>query len=133
LTGSADATTKVWDVQYGKERHSLYTNTSVRAVAFSEGDKEMAYVTDAVMGFPATLVIFNTSMKKPIREITISGPKITTVAWSLENRFLYTGHEDGSVTAWDPKVSRVLNPGLCTFLPFSKNYLFVDWGPTEDK
>jgi translation initiation factor 3 subunit I len=105
LTGSADATAKVWDVQYGKERHSVATNTSVRAVAFSEGDKEMAYATDSVMGFPATLVIFNLATKKPIREITISGPKITTVAWSLHNKFIYSGHEDGTITAWDPKVS----------------------------
>lgn len=65
VTGSADNTVKVWDVQYGKEKMSVETKTAVRAVAFAESegnsacDKTILYVTDARMGFPAMLVIYS--------------------------------------------------------------------------
>lgn len=104
LSGSADATVKLWDVQYGKEKLSITNNTAVRAVAIAEGDKEIVYATDARMGFPAMMVIYSLNTKKPLREIAINGSKITTIAWSLQNKFIFTGHEDGTITAWDPKV-----------------------------
>ena len=104
LSGSADATAKLWDVQYGKEKLSITNNTAVRAVAIAEGDKEIVYATDARMGFPAMMVIYSLNTKRPIREIAINGSKITTIAWSLQNKFIFTGHEDGTITAWDPMV-----------------------------
>ena len=104
LSGSADATVKLWDVQYGKEKLSITNNTAVRAVAIAEGDKEIVYATDARMGFPAMMVIYSLNTKKPLREIAINGSKITTIAWSLQNKFIFTGHEDGTITAWDPMV-----------------------------
>ena len=104
LSGSADATVKLWDVQYGKEKLSITNNTAVRAVAIAEGDKEIVYATDARMGFPAMMVIYSLNTKRPIREIAINGSKITTIAWSLQNKFIFTGHEDGTITAWDPMV-----------------------------
>lgn len=109
VTGSADTTAKIWDVQYGKEKRSIQNQTSVRAVALSENDsKELVYATDARMGLPAMLVITPLNAQKPSHEIAISGAKITTVAWSLDNRFIYTGHEDGTINAWDPKVTLLL-------------------------
>ena len=116
LSGSADSTAKVWDVQYGKEKRSIANNTAVRAVSIAEGDREIAYATDARMGLPAMLVIYCLNTKKPVKEIIINGSKITTVAWSLQNKFIFTGHEDGSITAWDPKVNFLVFLLSCSLL-----------------
>lgn len=107
LTGAGDNFSKIWDVQYGKEKASLSTNTAVRCVGFSEGEREVLVVTDAKMGHPAKLMTFSLAdfgkNTKPNQEIIISGSKITTAAWSIGSKFIYTGHEDGTLNVWDPK------------------------------
>lgn len=57
LTGSADSSARLWDVQTGKELFRWDTRTAVRAVAFAQGDKKALYVTDAIMGQPCTLCV----------------------------------------------------------------------------
>lgn len=62
ITGAADNTARLWDVQAGKERASLLTDTAVRCVEFSEcGAGQVIVVTDAKMGQPAKLMIFSTN------------------------------------------------------------------------
>ena len=40
----------------------------------------------------------------PLIDVVIQGPRITCASWSLGNKFIYTGHEDGSLCTWDAKV-----------------------------
>jgi translation initiation factor 3 subunit I len=50
LTGSADNSAKMWEVETGRCVFSWETKTAVRAVAFALGDEKALFVTDATMG-----------------------------------------------------------------------------------
>lgn len=121
ITGSGDNTAKLWDVQTGRERAQISTDTPVRHVEFSnDGGDQVIVITDALMGYSAKLMTFSISnleskiffsffflenkSAKPLIDLVIQGSKITCAAWSLGNKFLYTGHEDGSLCTWDAKV-----------------------------
>lgn len=106
ITGAGDNTARLWNVQYGKELAHIETATAVRCASFStQHGKELLVVTDAKMGHPAKLLVYSTQdfskQSNPIQEIVISGSKITTAAWSIGDKYLYTGHEDGSLMMWD--------------------------------
>ena len=105
LTGGGDNFAKLWDVQYGKEISGIPTDSPVRWVQFSDSNKQVLIVTDAVMGQPSKITIYDVNnMKKPVIERTMSGPKITVAAWSLKDKFVYTCHEDGTMNLWEAKV-----------------------------
>jgi translation initiation factor 3 subunit I len=59
ITASADLTAKLWDVETGKELFNFDFESPVRTVEYGLGDKEMLVVTDAKMGKPATLSVFD--------------------------------------------------------------------------
>ena len=59
VTGSADTTAKLWDVETGKELFSFQHKTSVRACGFSLGGRELFVVTDKQMGNPAQILVYD--------------------------------------------------------------------------
>jgi len=106
-TGSADNSARLWDVSSGKCKHVIETETAVRWVAFSHGDQRLALVTDATMGKPARLLVFDwqQDVKKPSLQVDMPGDnqdKPTVVAWTDCNEGIVTGHQDGSLVLWDP-------------------------------
>lgn len=62
LSGSADATARIWDVSCGKELKSYSTSTAVRSVSFAVGDKMVLLATDAKMGHSSQLIILPSEM-----------------------------------------------------------------------
>lgn len=57
LTGSADNSMILWNVNGGQQLFKWETQTAVRAVAFASGDKLALFVTDATMGQKSTIHI----------------------------------------------------------------------------
>ncbi|KAJ3055164.1 Eukaryotic translation initiation factor 3 subunit I [Rhizophlyctis rosea] len=132
LTGSADSSARLWDVQTGKELFKWNTNTAVRAVAFAQGDKKALYVTDAVMGQKSTIWVVpvednvEDQTDEFMLKITIDGPKATVAEWGNLNKTIITGHDDGTITVWDAETGERIkehrtHESTITDLQFTKN------------
>ena len=57
ITGCADQTAKLWDVQTGTQLYSFNFDSPVRAVDFSVGDKFAVVTTDPFMGHPSSIQV----------------------------------------------------------------------------
>lgn len=107
VTASADNTAKLWEVRTGKCLRTISAKTAVRSVAFSMGDGMLAMTTDATMGLPSYILVFDLLAPSPDDEPVYSIPmpdvqsKATCIAWSDCNGYLVSGHQDGSVRLWD--------------------------------
>ncbi|KAF0517979.1 eukaryotic translation initiation factor 3 39 kDa subunit [Gigaspora margarita] len=110
LTGSADNTAKLWEVQTGKCLHTWEFKTAVKRVAFSEDDAMALAVTEQRMGYPGTIVILSIKndleaeqSDEPINIVYPKGSKAMAAEWGYLNKYIITGHEDGSVAQYDWK------------------------------
>ncbi|KAI9343853.1 WD40-repeat-containing domain protein [Zopfochytrium polystomum] len=132
LTGSADNTARLWEVETGRCVFTWETRTAVRAVAFALGDEMALFITDATMGQPCTIHIVpieadpEDQTDEFIRQIVITGSKATVAAWGNLNKCIYTGHEDGSISIWSidsgSRLKSVKNhAGAITDMQFSKD------------
>jgi len=110
VTGSADTTAKLWDVETGKELFSFQHKTSVRACGFSLGGRELFVVTDKQMGNPAQILVYDIARtvdqqdSEPVAVMDIGDAKVTTAAWGPLNQYIYCGHENGELSIWDWKL-----------------------------
>ena len=57
LTGSADSSARLWDLQSGKSLHTFKFNEPCRAVSFSVGDGMAAISSDPFMGVPSCIYL----------------------------------------------------------------------------
>ena len=55
ITGSADQTVKLWDVETGAQLHTFLFGSPARAVDFAIGDKLAVITTDPFMGAPSAI------------------------------------------------------------------------------
>lgn len=95
----------------GKSLKTWDFPTAVKRVEFSEDGTLLLAVTEARMGFLGTLVVFPIIVDveaqqadAPLFTITFRESKATVAAWSYLNKYIITGHEDGSVSQYDGKV-----------------------------
>ncbi|KAG9301639.1 hypothetical protein G9A89_016709 [Geosiphon pyriformis] len=110
LTGSADNSAKLWNVQTGKCLHTWEFKTAVRRIAFSEDDSMALAVTEPRMGFPGTVVILSIDsdlnaqqLEEPIVVIYPEGSKVMVADWGYLNKYIITGHENGTISQYDWK------------------------------
>ncbi|KAJ3324234.1 Eukaryotic translation initiation factor 3 subunit I [Boothiomyces sp. JEL0866] len=121
LTGSADNSMILWNVNGGEQLFKWDTQTAVRAVSFASGDKLALFVTDATMGQKSTIHIVeiaeDSSKRKPqltvetskiLNKFVIKGSKATRALWGKLNKTIITGHEDGTVCVFDAQTGEVL-------------------------
>lgn len=104
-SGSADNSCRLWDVETGKCKAILSTETAVRSVAFSMGDHSLAFITDATMGKKSMLHIHDyRTGNEPRLQIELGGAsqKATVAKWTDCNEAVLTGHQDGSLNLWSP-------------------------------
>ena len=95
LTGSQDATARIWDAATGENTLTLTHNTWVRAVAWSPdghhiltGSQDgITRIWDATTG-KNTLTLTHTDW-------------VTAVAWSPDGHHILTGSEDRTTRVWD--------------------------------
>ncbi|XP_072045225.1 eukaryotic translation initiation factor 3 subunit I-like [Amphiura filiformis] len=109
LTGSADNSCRIWDCETGKQMGMFDTRSAVRTCGFSYSGQTFMYSTDKAMGHACEIVFFDTrdsyQMKnaEPFQVIPINMPKVTSALNNGLDRYLITGHEDGSMIKWDIK------------------------------
>lgn len=70
ITGSADQTVKLWNVQTGAQLYSFSFDSPAKSVDFSVGDKLAVVTTDPFMGLPSTIQVKRIS-KDPTERMSI--------------------------------------------------------------
>jgi len=106
VSGSADNSAKLWDVQYGKELYSFIHKAPVRSVNFSLGDQEILTVADQFKENLPSIYVYdlNSSSSKPAIEITgRSGIKIMQAVWGNLNETILSANEDGTIYIYDKR------------------------------
>lgn len=111
-TGAADNTIKLWNPKTGECVKTWEFPTAVKRVEFSETGKQLLAVTEKRMGYLGTIVVYDIRYGEDLTDqtnehnlkITCEDSKATVAGWSYMDKFIISGHEDGSVTQWDGKV-----------------------------
>ena len=87
-------------------------DTVIKRVEFSEDGSLLLGITEQQMGHLGTVVVFPINIDsevieadEPLFRITMRKSKATVAVWSYLNKYIITGHEDGSVGQYDGKVS----------------------------
>jgi len=116
VTGSADQTMRLWDIETGECLQVLEQKTSVRGTAFSYGGTQLAYTTDKMMGHQGELRIIdvretnNIETDDPVMkaQVTPNNEKALSVLWGPLDEYVVTGHEDGTIIKWDCRTGKKL-------------------------
>jgi len=116
VTGSADNTARLWEVETGQLLHTWSFNTAVKRVEFSEDDTCVLAVTEQRMGFPGTITILSVNHVEPAEQsddtvsvILPEGPKATVAGWGYLNKYIIAGHENGAVSMFNWETGARLN------------------------
>ncbi|CAO3613513.1 unnamed protein product [Cunninghamella blakesleeana] len=139
VTGSADNTAKLWEVQTGKCLKTWEFNTAVKRVEFSEDDKMILCVTEERMGHSGTITVLavnpdinaQQSSEQLAQLVNQQGNSKAVVAgWSYLDKYIISGHEDGTLCQWDWKSGSKLNSvkaheGLISDLQFSADRTYL--------
>lgn len=120
-TGAADNTVRLWNVQTGECLKIWDFPTAVKRVEFSEDGSRLLAVTEKRMGHLGKIHIYpvrpfgeEQSDEKDL-EIVCEPSKATVAAWSFLDKYIIAGHEDGSVSQYDAKVSKIVVYHLLCF------------------
>jgi len=108
LTGSSDASAKLWDVKTGKELFSIPHKSGVRSVGFSHGERMILTVQDDQHKQQPTIFIYNLSEDlkdqkvEPVRAMSAPGSgKMNTALWGSLNQSIISGDDSGTIRLWD--------------------------------
>jgi translation initiation factor 3 subunit I len=119
-SGAADNTVRLWDIRTGKCIKVWDFNTAVKRVEFNEDGTKLLAVTEKRMGFLGTIVVLDVKVDVEAEqsdqrlEIPCEESKATVAGWSYLSKYIISGHEDGTIRQWDPKV-RVSTPPRSTW------------------
>ena len=115
-SGAADNTIKLWNVKTGENVKTWEFPTAVKRVEFSEDGKQLLAVTEKRMGHLGTIVVYDVRYGDDLTDqtnehslrIICEDSKATVAGWSYLDKYIISGHEDGTVTQWDAKVWLIL-------------------------
>jgi len=111
LTGSADNTVRVWELLTGRLLATIETSGPCHGVAWAEGDREFAAISDKFLAHPAMVSIYTFDPEAP--EATSSTPRLvihdadapavnyTKVGWLPLNEGVLVGLETGYLRSLD--------------------------------
>jgi len=114
VTGSADNTMKLWRVQDGTCLFTWNFPTAVKRVEFSEDGNKLLCVTEQRMGHIGTVNVYaiaedgEEQSTDPMIAIPTQESKATVAGWSFLDKYIIMGHENGMVSQWNWKVSKLL-------------------------
>lgn len=112
VTASADMSSKLWDVETGKELHHINYKSPARWVDFAEGGQQYIILQDQVMGQSSTIFINNVNEDGKVSnagEIVIPGVKITQALWGPFGKTIITAGEDGALRVFDVATRKMLH------------------------
>ena len=112
-TGAADNAIKLWNTQTGECVKTWEQPTAIKRVEFSEDGKKLLAVTEKRMGHLGTICVYDIRYGDDLTDqaddlslkITCEESKATVAAWSFLDKYIIAGHEDGSVSQYDAKVT----------------------------
>jgi translation initiation factor 3 subunit I len=107
LTGSADNTCRLWDCETGRQIAVFESKTAVRSCGFNSSGQQCFVSTDKQMGHECEIMIFDVAIKglaDPCQSIPVTDSRVTAGLWSSQDRLLVTGHENGDIRQYDPRV-----------------------------
>jgi len=131
VTGAADNTVRLWDIQTGKEISKIDTKSAVRTANFSYSGNMVCFTTDKQMGYPCEIQVVDArtfSAEEPIFKVAIpaNGPKVTSMLWGGLEDLLLTGHDNGDLVQWDVKTQKKLQ------LKSDHGKTIMDMQPSKD-
>jgi len=107
MSGSADASCKIWDAKTGQQKISYTTANSVRSCAFSYSGNLAMYTTDSTLNESCYIFVRDLRMATdadPVKlfDVTKMGfSKITSSVWGTLEDTIVTGHDTGELMLWD--------------------------------
>jgi len=105
LSGSADNTVKIWDVETGKIIFDIPEERPIRSVCWSNSGRQFFTVSDAVMNREAVIKIYNDNNYKTVKSIKLAagtqGVKIFQALWSNLDTEIYAACDDGFIRVWN--------------------------------
>ncbi|RKP02297.1 hypothetical protein CXG81DRAFT_29547 [Caulochytrium protostelioides] len=110
LTASGDGCCFLWEVMTGKNLFKWDMVVPVLSVAWAMGDQQALIVTDSRMGRKSSIHIVkiaeDSTQQTADAELIIAIPddmsKVTIATWGDLNAFIVAGHENGTISIWDP-------------------------------
>ncbi|KAG5653759.1 translation initiation factor eIF3 subunit [Sphagnurus paluster] len=136
VSGAADNTLRLWDVETGKCLFIWEFPTAVKRVAFKEDDSQVVCITEQRMGFQCAIRVFNinrdgdgtnrapdlfffvaiylltrprTESREPLYMFNPIGSKATVCAFTPTPNVIITGHESGKVALFNVKSGDEVN------------------------
>ncbi|KAK5120727.1 translation initiation factor eIF3 subunit [Meristemomyces frigidus] len=116
-TGGADNTMRLWEVKTGRELKKWEFPTSIRRCEFSEDGRQLLGVTEKRTGQLSNVVVYDINpdpeaeqtSEESLRIVVDELPRVTVAGFSFLNKYIITGHDNGSVAQWDAKTGELLN------------------------
>lgn len=116
-SGGADNTIRLWEVRTGRLLKTWEFSTSIKRVEFSEDGRQLLGVTEKRMNQLSTVIVYDIKQdieaeqddEPALRILVDELPKVTVAGFSYLNKYVITGHEDGSVTQYDAKTGEELH------------------------
>ncbi|GMI88949.1 hypothetical protein like AT2G46290 [Hibiscus trionum] len=114
LTGSADQTVKLWNVQTGTQLYTFTFGSPARSVEFAIGDKLAVITTDPFMELTSAIHVKRIA-KDPTKQteesvLVIKGPqgRINRAVWGPLNSTIISAGEDAVIRIWDSETGKLL-------------------------
>ncbi|CAA3000176.1 eukaryotic translation initiation factor 3 subunit I-like [Olea europaea subsp. europaea] len=112
ITGSADQTAKLWDVQTGTQLYTFNFDSPARSVDFAVGDKLAVITTDPFMGLTPAIHIKRIARDPETGEsvVILKGPqgRINRAVWGPLNQTIISAGEDAVIRIWDCETEKLL-------------------------
>ncbi|KAL2497536.1 Transducin/WD40 repeat-like superfamily protein [Abeliophyllum distichum] len=114
ITGSADQSAKLWDVQTGSQLFTFNFDSPARSVDFAVGDKLAVITTDPFMGLTSAIhikrIARDPSDQTGESVAILKGPqgRINRAVWGSLNKTIISGGEDAVIRIWDSETGKLL-------------------------
>jgi translation initiation factor 3 subunit I len=109
LTGSADRSAKLWDLEKGTELFNWSFKAGIRSVSFAHGERMFTAVQDQTFSSQPSIFIFNLAddlkdqTDEPVRTMfpADSKDKMNCALWGALNQTIISCGKDGCLRLWD--------------------------------